>query len=111
MAAEAATRRLALLDVSDRGTVTSFQPPKPFVEPTGRQTRVRLGDEIVVQSDRAQLLVQYGSNGLPTYYVPRMDVIDGALVDEEHKAARTELSRAPGSSQLVPSRRGGGGCD
>jgi len=46
--------------------VTSFQPPKPFVEPTGRQIRVQLDDEIVAQSDRAQLLVRYGSNGLPT---------------------------------------------
>jgi uncharacterized protein (DUF427 family) len=63
--------------------VTSFQPPPPFVEPTGRRIRPRLGDEIVAQSDRAQLLVQYGADGLPTYYLPEMDVIDGALVDEK----------------------------
>src|SRR2546430_17133346 len=63
-------------------TVTSFQPPQPFVEPTGRRVRVRLGDEIVAESDRAQLLVQYGPGGLPTYYLPEMDVVGGALVDE-----------------------------
>ena len=44
---------------------------------------MRLGDEIVAQSDRAQLLVQYGPGGLPTYYLPEMDVVDGALADEE----------------------------
>jgi uncharacterized protein (DUF427 family) len=62
--------------------MTSFQPPPPFVEPTGRRVRVRLGDEIVAESDRAQLLVQYGPSGLPTYYLPEMDVVDGALIDE-----------------------------
>ena len=44
---------------------------------------MRLGDEIVAQSDRAQLLLQYGPGGLPTYYLPEADVVDGALVDEE----------------------------
>ena len=63
--------------------MVSFQPPPPFVEPTGRRIRVRLGDEIVAQSDRAQLLVQYGPGGLPTYYLPETDVADGALIDEE----------------------------
>lgn len=63
--------------------MTSFQPPQPFVEPTGRRVRVRLGDEIVAESDRAQLLVQYGPGGLPTYYLPEMDVVGGALVDEK----------------------------
>jgi uncharacterized protein (DUF427 family) len=63
--------------------VTSFEPPPPFAEPTGRRIRVRLGDEIVAQSDRAQLLVQYGPGGLPTYYLPAADVFDGALVDEQ----------------------------
>ncbi len=63
--------------------MTGFQSRTPFVEPTGRRIRVRLGDEIVAQSDRAQLLVQYGPGGLPTYYLPEMDVVDGALADEE----------------------------
>ena len=63
--------------------MTSFEPPPPFAEPTGRRIRVRLGDEIVAQSDRAQLLVQYGPGGLPTYYLPATDVVSGALVDEQ----------------------------
>jgi uncharacterized protein (DUF427 family) len=62
--------------------VTSFQPPAPFVEPTGRRIRVRFGDGLVAQSDRAQLLVQYGPAGLPTYFLPRADIVPGALVDE-----------------------------
>jgi len=37
------------------GTAVSFQPPPPFAEPTGRRIRVRLGDEIVAQSDRATM--------------------------------------------------------
>jgi len=65
------------------GPVMSFKPPQPFAEPTGRRIRVRLGDEIVAQSDRAQLFVQYGPGGLPTYYLPAADVLDGALVDEQ----------------------------
>jgi len=56
--------------------------PEPFVEPTERRVRVRLGGEIVADTTRAQLLVQYGPGGLPTYYVPLTDVAKDALVDE-----------------------------
>ena len=56
--------------------------PAPTVELTPRRIRVRLGDEIVADSDRAQLLIQYGPAGLPTYYLPQEDVVAGALVDE-----------------------------
>jgi uncharacterized protein (DUF427 family) len=56
--------------------------PSPFVEPTARHIRIRLGGQLVASSRRAQLLVQYGPGGLPTYYLPRDDVVDGALVDE-----------------------------
>lgn len=56
--------------------------PAPFVEPTPRRIRVRLGDAVVADSSRAQLLVQYGPAGLPTYYLPREDVLSGTLVDE-----------------------------
>lgn len=52
----------------------SFQPPSPFIEPTGRRIRVRLGDEIVAQSDRALLLVQYGPGGLP-FFQERVDIV------------------------------------
>jgi uncharacterized protein (DUF427 family) len=58
------------------------QLPVPFVEPTHRRIRVRLGDELIADSDRAQLLVQYGPAGLPTYYLPREDVRPDVLVDE-----------------------------
>ena len=58
-----------------------FTPPPSFVEPTPRRIRVRLGDHLVADSTDAQLLVQYGPDGLPTYYLPRADVHPGALVD------------------------------
>ncbi len=54
----------------------------PYVEPSPRRVRVRLGDTVVADSDRAQLLVQYGRAGLPTHYLPREDVWPGVLVDE-----------------------------
>jgi len=56
--------------------------PEPFVEPTERRVRVRLGGEVIADTTRAQLLVQYGPGGLPTYYVPLTDVAEDALVDE-----------------------------
>ena len=58
--------------------MTGFQSRTPFVEPTSRRIRMRLGDEIVAQSDRAQLLIQYGPGGLPTYYLPSRSYIAGA---------------------------------
>lgn len=63
--------------------MTSWEIPTPFVEPTPRRIRVRLGDELVADSTRAQLLVRYFDEGrLPTYYLPQEDVRPGALVDE-----------------------------
>jgi uncharacterized protein (DUF427 family) len=60
-----------------------MQPlPAPFVEPTPRRIRVRLGDQLVADSARALLLVRYGRTGLPTYYLPREDVEKDVLVDE-----------------------------
>jgi uncharacterized protein (DUF427 family) len=56
--------------------------PDAFVEDTPRRIRVRLGDVVVADSRRAQLLVQYPPDGLPTYYLPRDDVRDGCLADE-----------------------------
>jgi len=56
--------------------------PDPFVEPTERRIRVRLGDELVADSTHAQLLVRYGHGGLPTYYLSREGVRPDALVDE-----------------------------
>jgi uncharacterized protein (DUF427 family) len=59
-----------------------WEPPSPYVEPSPRRVRVRLGDAVVADSARAQLLVQYGPGRLPTYYLPIEDVRPGVLVDE-----------------------------
>ena len=59
-----------------------LEAPSPFVEPSPRRVRVRLGSTVIADSERAQLLIQYGRSGLPTYYLPREDVRPGVLVDE-----------------------------
>src|SRR6478609_6329551 len=59
-----------------------MQLPETSTEPTERRIRVRLGSTVVADSRRAQLLIQYGPDGLPTYYVPLEDVRPGCLVDE-----------------------------
>ena len=76
--------------VSDMGerlaALAGQRPWWPLVEPTPRWIRVRIGDELVADSRRALLHVQYGPGALPrsflpTYYVPADDVVPGALVD------------------------------
>ena len=64
-----------------------MQLPDPFVEPTQRRIRVRLGAHVIADTHRAKLLVQYGPGGLPTYYVPFSDVRPDVLVDEARDAA------------------------
>ncbi|HEU4346870.1 MAG TPA: DUF427 domain-containing protein [Actinoplanes sp.] len=60
-----------------------FRTPPPLVEPTPRRIRVRLGDTVVADSERAQFLGQFGGrDGLPSYYLPLEDVRPGVLVDE-----------------------------
>lgn len=49
----------------------SFQP---VVEPSSRWVRVKFGGETVADSKHALLLIQYGREGLPTYYFPASDV-------------------------------------
>jgi uncharacterized protein (DUF427 family) len=61
----------------------AFQFPPPSVEPTPRRIRVRLGNTVVADSHRAQLLIQFGPGILPTYYLPAEDVRPGVLVDED----------------------------
>lgn len=68
------------------------RPWWPLVEPSPRWVRVRLGDELVADSRRALLHVQYGPGELPrsflpTYYLPPDDVRPGALVDREEDGA------------------------
>jgi uncharacterized protein (DUF427 family) len=60
----------------------AYEAPLPYVEPTPRRVRVRLGGTVVADSTRAQLLIQYGPGRLPTYYLPLEDVRPGALTDD-----------------------------
>lgn len=46
----------------------------PAVEPTNRWIRVRLDGELVADTRRAQLLIDYGPDILPTYFIPLEDV-------------------------------------
>src|SRR4051794_10057783 len=62
--------------------MVTFEPPTPYVQPTPRRIRVRLGDRVVADSSHAQLVVQFGPHGFPTYFVPFEDVRPGVLVDE-----------------------------
>jgi uncharacterized protein (DUF427 family) len=60
--------------------------PDPFVEPTPRRLRVRLGGALLADSRRALLLVRYGPTPdggfqLPTYLLPPEDVRPGVLTD------------------------------
>lgn len=74
-------------DMGERlAALAGTRPWWPLVEPTPRWVRVRVGDELVADSRRALLHVQYGPGALarsflPTYYVPLEHVVDGALVD------------------------------
>jgi uncharacterized protein (DUF427 family) len=57
-----------------RSDAQAFVPPSATVEPTARWIRVKFGGEMIADSKRAQLLIQYGPGGLPTYYFPQTDV-------------------------------------
>ena len=52
---------------------------RPTVEPTPRWVRVQFGGEIIADSKRALLLIQYGPGRLPAYYFPQADVRMSAL--------------------------------
>ncbi len=61
---------------------TGMRPWWPAVESTARWVRVRLGDVVIADSRRAQLLIEYGAPpALPTYFFPLDDVDTDALVD------------------------------
>src|SRR4051794_18972556 len=74
-------------DMGERlAALAGGRPWWPLAEPTPRWIRVRLGDELIADSRRALLHVQYGPGPLPrsflpTYYVPMDDVAPGTLVD------------------------------
>jgi uncharacterized protein (DUF427 family) len=74
--------------------LAGLRPWWPLVEPTPRWIRVRLGDELVADSRRALLYVQYGPaelprSFLPTYFFPVDDVVPGTLVDGHGQAGTT----------------------
>jgi uncharacterized protein (DUF427 family) len=63
--------------------MADFAIPPPTVEPTPRRIRVRLGDQVVADSTRALLRIEYAGPGrFPTYYLPLEDVRQGALTGE-----------------------------
>ena len=76
------------------------------VEPTPRRIRVRLGDRLVADSGRALLLIHYGPNGLPTYFVPREDVVPGVLVDESRGPDGQSTWTVRAGHATPPARRG-----
>lgn len=61
----------------------------PTLEPTDRWIRVRLGDELIADTQRAQLLIDYGPGVLPTYLIPVDDVRTACLADREVAADGT----------------------
>ncbi|GAA2110835.1 DUF427 domain-containing protein [Microlunatus panaciterrae] len=73
--------------------------PAPFVEPTQRRIRVRLGDELIADSLRAQLLVRFGPGQLPTYFIPLDDVRPGALLDEKSTGGHRSWTVVAGRSR------------
>ena len=76
----------------------------PAVEPTPRWIRVRLGDELVADSRRALLLIQYGPPPrLPTYYLPMEDVRPDVLVDahDDEDAGERRWTVSAGGQRAV----------
>jgi uncharacterized protein (DUF427 family) len=73
-------------DMGERLAALAGQRPWwPLAEPSSRWIRVRLGPELIADTRRAVLHVQYGPgiprSFLPTYFVPVDDVVPGTLVD------------------------------
>jgi uncharacterized protein (DUF427 family) len=58
----------------------------PSVEPTRRWIRVRLDGELIADTRRAQLLIDYGPDTLPTYFIPLDDVRGDRLTGRETAA-------------------------
>ena len=91
------------------------RPWWPLVEATPRWIRVRSGEELVADSHRALLHVQYGPGALPrsylpTYYLPIDDVVSGVLVDRVDDEAglsvwsvQTGGRRVDGAAWMHPS--------
>jgi uncharacterized protein (DUF427 family) len=89
--------------------IGGLDPAAEHVEPTPRRIRVRLGARLVADSSRALLMIRIGPKGLPTYFLPREDVVPGALVDEARDAdgqstwtVRAGPDQAPGAAWTDP---------
>jgi uncharacterized protein (DUF427 family) len=61
----------------------------PALEPTPRWIRVRLDGELIADTRRAKLLIDYGPKTLPTYFIPLEDVRTDRLADRETAADGT----------------------
>jgi len=77
----------------------------PRVEPTPRWIRVRLGEELVADSRRALLYLQYGPGPLPrtflpTYFLPLDDVRPGMLTDPQDDEGLTTWTVQAGGRRV-----------
>jgi uncharacterized protein (DUF427 family) len=94
-------------DTTGRGLaeLAGMRPWWPLAEPTPRWIRVRLGDEVLADTRRAQLYVQYGPGVLPrtflpTYFVPLDDVRPGVLVDPQDDDGLTTWTVEAGGTRV-----------
>jgi uncharacterized protein (DUF427 family) len=93
-------------DLGERLAALAGQRPWwPLVEPTPRWIRVRLGDELIADSRRALLHVQYGPAALPrsvlpTYFLPAEDIVPGTLVDFSAQAGTTTWTVQAGGRRV-----------
>jgi uncharacterized protein (DUF427 family) len=93
-------------DMGERlAALAGLRPWWPLAEPSKRWIRVRLGPELVADSRRALLLVQYGPgvlprSFLPTYFVPADDVVPGTLVDPVEEDGLTVWAVQAGGRRL-----------
>ncbi len=63
-------------------------PRPPRVEATARRIRVELGGQLIVDSTRAHRVLE--TSHPPVYYVPRDDVVPGALVPSRGRTTDCE---------------------
>ena len=82
---------MALSTELDQDNATKYAPT-PQVEPSPRWVRVKFGGETLADSKRVLLLIQYGPQGLPTYYFPQEDVKIALLTPGTRQDERGKLT-------------------
>ena len=87
--------------------LAGMRPWWPLAEPTNRWIRVRLDGELVADSRRAMLYVQYGPGPLPrtflpTYFVPADDLQPGVLTDRSEDDAGMTTWTVEAGGRRVP---------